>query len=68
MVDFDAYFGACKQSGINGPVSLHIEYDIFSGPEEEFSKKEKYQIAGQVLKQELDFLLRHMKTAGLYQP
>jgi len=29
MVDFNRYFQYCRQAGISGPVSLHIEYDIY---------------------------------------
>ena len=65
MVNFGTYLDLYRQYGISGPVSLHVEYDIFPVPEESLSKKEKMQIAMAALKNDLRFLREALLKAGI---
>lgn len=65
MVDFEHFFLLYKKFGLSGPLSLHIEYPMFPGPEERFSPKEKNEMAAKVMKRELEFLKQQFAKAGL---
>jgi sugar phosphate isomerase/epimerase len=65
MVDFSAYFKMYKSFGLEGPISMHIEYDMFHGKEEEFSKTQKMTYAEKSLRHDLEAVKNYMKEAGL---
>jgi len=65
MVDFDQYFKMYKQFGLSGPFTLHIEYPMFPGPEEQFNKKEKNEMAAKILEKELVFIKNHLEKSGI---
>ncbi len=65
MVDFSTYFELYKTYNIHGPISLHVEYPMFTEPEDSLSKKQKNELAASVLARELAFVRLKMKTAGL---
>ncbi len=60
MVDFSAYFEMCKRAGIEGPASMHVEYDFFNGREKSLSKEEKMKISREVLGKDLGFVRQYM--------
>ena len=65
MVDFDKYLSQYKEFALSGPISLHIEYPMFPGPEDQFNKDEKNKLASDILKKELSFIRNHLKSAGI---
>lgn len=65
MVDFEKFFSLYKKFGLSGPISLHIEYPMFPGPEDQFTLNEKNEMAAKILKKELVFLKRQFAKAGL---
>jgi sugar phosphate isomerase/epimerase len=65
MVDFVKYYKMYKDFGLDGPISLHIEYDIFDQPEETLSKQEKMKFARQVLAKDIQHLKDALAKAGL---
>jgi len=65
MVDFTKFFSLYKKFGLSGPISLHIEYPMFPGPEDEFSVKEKYKMAGKVIKRDFEMLKQYLKNSGI---
>lgn len=65
MVDFEKFFSLYKQFGLSGPISLHIEYPMFPGPEDEFSAKEKNEMAGKVIKRDFNKLKQYLTKAGI---
>lgn len=65
MVDFEQFFSLYKKFGLSGPLSLHIEYSMFPGKEEQFSINEKNEMAAKIMKRELAFLKQQFEKAGL---
>lgn len=65
MVDFKQFFLLYKKFELSGPLSLHIEYPMFPGPEEQYSLKEKNEIAAEIFKKELVFLKQQFAKAGI---
>ena len=65
MVDFEKFFSLYKKFGLSGPISLHIEYPMFPGPEEQFTLKEKNEMAATIMKKELAFVKQQFAKAGL---
>jgi len=65
MVNFDRYFTFFKEYALSGPISMHIEYDIFHGKEESFSKSQKMVYAEKVLRHDLEAVKSFMNKAGL---
>ena len=65
MVDFEQFFSLYKKFGLSGPLSLHIEYPMFPGPEEQFTLNEKNEMAAKILKKELTFIKQQFAKAGL---
>ncbi len=64
MVDFDAYFKKLKGYGINVPVSIHYEYDLF-GVEHGAAKVEKsdHKKIFDAMQKDLQFVRRCWKEA-----
>ncbi len=67
MVDFEQFFLLYHNFGLSGPLSLHIEYPMFPGPEKQFTVKEKNEMAAKVMKREMAFLKQQFSKAGLEQ-
>ena len=65
MVDFEKFFSLYKKIGLSGPLSLHIEYPMFPGPEEQFTMNEKNEMAAKILKKELAFINQQFAKAGI---
>ena len=65
MVDFEKFFLLYKKFELSGPLSLHIEYPMFPGPEEQYSLNEKNEIATKIFKKELAFLKQQFAKAGI---
>lgn len=55
MVDFSTYFQLYKQAGISGPISLHIEYDVYTDNDTLDAKQKKTILA---MKKDLETLRR----------
>lgn len=65
MVDFKKYFSLVKEMGIEGPISLHYEYPLFDGPEQELSKSEKKKQVVPLMKKDVRTLRAMLTEAGL---
>jgi len=58
IVDFPAYFGLVKELGIQGPITLHLEYPMF--PEKEMTKAEMKAHAIQLMRKDVDALKKYL--------
>ena len=56
IVDFENYFKTLKELGLTAPISLHIEYPLFSRQEEGMALLEKQKIVVRKLKKDVDFI------------
>ena len=54
VVDFEAYFKLVKALGIHGPITMHLEYEMF--PEKEMTLAQKKERAIKLMKKDLDAL------------
>ena len=62
MVDFPAYFDLVKEYGIEGPISMHFEYDL---AERGASKEEERAQTVAAMRRDLETLRSMMADAGL---
>ena len=62
MVDFAAYFGLVKEYGIEGPISMHFEYDL---AEEGASEEEERAQTVAAMRRDLETLRSMLADAGL---
>lgn len=62
MVDFDYYFDLYRQMDIQGPISLHYEYDM---PEDEYSLSERTDRTIEIMRKDLEYLRGKMEDAGI---
>jgi L-ribulose-5-phosphate 3-epimerase len=58
VVDFKAYFHLLKELGIQGPITLHLEYPMF--PEKEMTPAQKKEHAIQLMRKDLDALKSYL--------
>jgi L-ribulose-5-phosphate 3-epimerase len=65
MVDFDQYFKLFKEFDIAGPISLHIEYPIFTQDEATLSLNQKLRVAEKVLSKDLKMARQLLGAAGI---
>jgi len=66
MVDFKRFFKLYKEYGIQGPITVHVEYPMFSDDEDKLSMKQKFKEATEVLTYELGALRKFMTEAEIY--
>lgn len=62
MVDLDHYYSLYKELNVEGPISLHFEYDL---PGEEYSLSERTARTIDIMKRDLQYLRGKLKNAGL---
>jgi len=65
MVDFPKYFSLVKQFDINGPISLHFEYEMPGEHDKSMELTERRRKTIAVMRKDLETLRRMMKKAGL---
>ncbi|MDH5602630.1 MAG: sugar phosphate isomerase/epimerase [Cyclobacteriaceae bacterium] len=65
MVDFKKFFSLYKEYNIEGPITVHVEYPMFSGDEKSMSMKQKIKEATEVLTFEINALKKFMTEAGI---
>lgn len=67
MADLERYFAMYKKFGLDGPISLHIEYPIFERDEHTLSKSEKMKFARKVLAKDLETLRTLLQKADIIE-
>ncbi|MDH5397761.1 MAG: sugar phosphate isomerase/epimerase [Cyclobacteriaceae bacterium] len=65
MVTFSKFYDLYKENGLHGPVSMHIEYPMFSQEEKTMRKKEMNKEAEVILTKELATVRKWMAEAGI---
>lgn len=65
MVDFVKFFRVLKEYNFSGPISLHIEYDMFDKQDKSLSVDQKRKIALKQLKKDAAHLKEKMDEAEL---
>lgn len=58
IVDFEAYFKLVKELGIQGPITMHLEYEMF--PDKEMTQAEMKAHAIQLMRKDLESLKRYL--------
>ena len=58
IVDFEAYFKLAKELGIHGPITMHLEYEMF--PDKEMSQAEMKAHAIKLMRKDLDALKKYL--------
>jgi len=64
MVNFDQYFQALRQLGLNGPMSLHFEYPPFENDQVNRSDSEKRKLFLTAMKRDIDKLRSYCTRYG----
>lgn len=65
MVNWDLFFKTIKELEISAPMTLHVEYPLFSKVEESHSLTRKQEIIVSKLKKDMDFLNAYLSKYGL---
>ena len=65
MVNWDLYFKTIKELNIAAPMTLHVEYPLFSKAEENYPLARKQDIIVAKLKKDMDFLNGYLSKYGL---
>lgn len=65
MVNWDLFFRTIRELNITVPMTLHVEYPLFTKSEESQSPGRKQDIIVSKLKKDMDFLNRYMLKYGL---
>ena len=65
MVDFNKFFGYLKKFHFAGPISLHIEYQMYDPKDKTLTHEQKRKVAMKYLKHDMDFLKEKMSESGL---
>ncbi len=65
MVDWDLYFKMIKELNIKAPITLHIEYPLLEGEEENLSLEQKKDIIIRKIKKDADFIKSYLKKYQL---
>lgn len=65
MVNWDLYFRTIKELNISAPMTLHVEYPLFSQAEESHSLARKQEIIVSKLKKDMDFLNGYLSKYDL---
>ena len=65
MVDWDLYFSMIKELKISAPVTLHVEYPLLEGSEENLPLAEQQEIIIAKLRKDCDFLNSYLKKYDL---
>jgi L-ribulose-5-phosphate 3-epimerase len=60
IVDFDQFFSLLHELGITAPISLHVEYPLLEGDEENLPLLQKQKIIATKLKKDVDFIRRYL--------
>ena len=58
IVDFEAYFKLVKELGIHGPITMHMEYEMF--PDKEMTLAEQKEHAIRLMRKDLDALKSYL--------
>jgi sugar phosphate isomerase/epimerase len=58
IVDFEAYFKLLKELGIQGPITMHMEYEMF--PEKEMTLAEQKEHTIHLMRKDLDALKSYL--------
>jgi len=58
IVDFQAYFKLVKELGIHGPITMHMEYEMF--PDKEMTLAEQKEHAIRLMRKDLDALKSYL--------
>jgi sugar phosphate isomerase/epimerase len=58
IVDFETYFGMVKEMNIHGPITMHLEYEMF--PEKDMTLAEQKAHAIQLMRKDLDALKKYL--------
>ena len=58
IIDFEAYFKLVKELGIHGPITMHLEYEMF--PEKEMSLAEMKEHTIKLMHKDLDALKKYL--------
>jgi len=65
MVDFKKFFGYLKESDFSGPISLHIEYQMYDPKDKTLTYEHKRKVAMKYLKHDMGYLKEKMSESGL---
>ena len=65
MVDFTQFYKLYGAAGLSGPISMHVEYPMFSKDEKTLSKAELNAEGRVIFKRDLSALRSAMAKAGL---
>ncbi|HBE43079.1 MAG TPA: xylose isomerase [Bacteroidales bacterium] len=65
MVNWELFFRTIKELDLSAPMTLHVEYPLFSKAEESHSPGRKQEIIVSKLKKDMDFLNGYLTKYGL---
>jgi L-ribulose-5-phosphate 3-epimerase len=65
IVDWDTFLGYLKKFGYAGPISLHVEYEMYDEEDQSLTVEQKRKSALKHMKRDVAFLKEKMKKAGL---
>lgn len=65
MVNWDLYFRTIKELNIAAPITLHVEYPLFTKAEESYPLARKQDLIVAKFKKDMDFLNGYMSKYGL---
>lgn len=65
MVDFDAFFELYKQLNLEGPVSIHYEYDLGGAEHGRLNPSAGKEEIAEWLRKDIDFLKSQFRKSGL---
>lgn len=65
MVNWDLYFRTIRELKIEAPMTLHVEYPLFTKAEENYPPARKQDIIVAKLKKDMDFLNANLTKYGL---
>jgi L-ribulose-5-phosphate 3-epimerase len=65
MVDFDTYFELCKSLNIEGPVSIHYEYDFGGAEHGDLNPEMSLEEMTRWMVKDLNFLKKNFQRFGL---